>query len=120
MSLRAARSSDGTNWSTPEPVGLEPTARALRPQLSQDTDGVLWAVWYDSRSTDWRWKVFTSRLDRATGLDRGPTQLTTVGNNTWPAADQGVVVFTSDRAAECIQRDHTQQIYRLQAHQQHR
>ena len=34
--------------------------------------------------------------------------------------DQGVVVFTSDRAAERIQRDHTQQICRLQADQQHR
>ncbi|MFC5268205.1 CehA/McbA family metallohydrolase [Kribbella qitaiheensis] len=119
LSLRAARSSDGTNWSTPEPVGLEPTAMSQRPQLSQDPDGVLRAVWYDSRAADWRWKIFTSRLDRAIGWTAA-TQLTTAGNNTWPAADQGAVVFTSDRAAERIQRDHTQQIYRLQAYRQHR
>jgi hypothetical protein len=42
-------------------------------------------------------------------------QLTTRGNNTWPAVDQGLVVFTSDRAADRTQRDWTQQIYRVQA-----
>jgi hypothetical protein len=113
LSLRASRTSDGTTWSAPELVGLEPTAMSQRPQLSQDPDGALRAVWYDSRSADWRWKIFSARLDRSTGWT-APTQLTAAGNNTWPAADHGIVVFTSDRAAERTQRDWTQQVYILQ------
>jgi hypothetical protein len=112
LSLRTSKSTDGSTWSAPEQLGVEPTAMSQRPQLSQDPDGILHAVWYDSRSADWRWKVFTSRLDRATGWT-GPTQLTVSGNGTWPAADQGVVIFTSDRQAERTQRDWTQQIYLL-------
>jgi hypothetical protein len=55
-------------------------------------------------------------VHRPAGRPRGwtaPTQLSIAGNETWPAADQGIVVFTSDRQAERTQRDHTQQIYLL-------
>ncbi|WP_143022233.1 hypothetical protein [Nonomuraea maritima] len=43
-------------------------------------------------------------------------QLTTPGNNTWPAADGGVVVFTTDRAATRTQHDVTQEVHQLRAH----
>jgi hypothetical protein len=85
-----------------------------RPRLSRDPDQTVRAVWYDTRSTDWRWKVFTSRLDTRTGWTE-PTRLTTGGNGTWPAVDKGVVVFTSDRRAARSQRDWTQQIYLIRA-----
>lgn len=110
LSLRASRSADGAAWSTAEPVGLEAAAMSQRPRLSRDPDQTVRVVWYDSRSTDWRWKVFTSRLDRRSGWT-APAQLSVPGNGTWPAADRGVVVFTSDRGAARPQRDHTQQIY---------
>ncbi|MFJ4467344.1 CehA/McbA family metallohydrolase [Streptomyces sp. NPDC089424] len=113
LSLRACRSTDGgTTWSAWESVALEATAMSQRPRLSTDADGTVRAVWYDTRAADWRWKVWTATLDRRTGWTTAK-QLTTLGNNTWAAAAQGVVVFTSDRAATRTQRDRTQQIYLL-------
>ncbi|AWS43538.1 hypothetical protein DKM19_21305 [Streptosporangium sp. 'caverna'] len=111
LSLRASRSADGgRTWSPSEPVGLNPDAMSQRPRLSQDPDNSVRAVWYDTRSADWRWKVFTSRLDRRSGWTP-PVQLTTLGNGTFPSIGHGFVVFTSDRAATRTQRDGTQQIY---------
>jgi hypothetical protein len=111
LSLRASRSADGgRTWSASEPVGLNPDAMSQRPRLSQDPDNSVRAVWYDTRSADWRWKVFTSRLDRKSGWT-APVQLTTLGNGTFPSIGNGFVVFTSDRAATRTQRDGTQQIY---------
>lgn len=81
-----------------------------RAALSRDPNGTVRAVWYDSRSTDWRWKVFTATLDSNNGWSEAQ-QVTTRGNNTWPALDQGVMVCTSDRAATRTQRDRTQQVY---------
>jgi hypothetical protein len=69
-----------------------------------------WAVWYDSRSADWRWKIFTATLDAHSGWSAA-TQVSHRGNNTWPSVHRGVVVFTSDRGATRTQRDHTQQIF---------
>jgi hypothetical protein len=110
LSLRSSRSSDGgTTWSASEPVGLSPAAMSQRPRLSRDPDGTVRAVWYDTRSADWRWKVFTARHD-ASGWSE-PVQLTTRGNNTFPAAGGGFVVFTTDRGATRTQRDGTQQVY---------
>ncbi|WP_432935615.1 CehA/McbA family metallohydrolase [Kribbella sp. CA-253562] len=109
LSLRASRSSDGLTWSVPEPVASAPAAMSQRPRLGRDRDGSIRAVWYDSRSADWRWKVFTATAGR-TGWS-APVQLSTAGNNTWPAVDQGVVAFTTDRAAERDQRDRTQQVH---------
>ncbi|MFI7611129.1 CehA/McbA family metallohydrolase [Nonomuraea terrae] len=114
LSLRASRSADGgRTWTPAEPVGLAPDAMSQRPRLSRDPDRTIRAVWYDSRSADWRWKVFTSRRGR-TGWSAAE-QLTTPGNNTWPAADRGVVVFTTDRSATRTQRDATQEVYALRA-----
>ncbi|MEO3868771.1 CehA/McbA family metallohydrolase [Nonomuraea sp. B12E4] len=112
LALRAARSADGgRTWSPPEQVALSPDAMSQRPRLSQDPDKTVRAVWYDSRSADWRWKVFTSRRE-STGWTAAE-QLTTPGNNTWPATDRGVVVFTTDRSATRTQRDVTQEVHLL-------
>lgn len=111
LSLRASRSTDGgTTWSASEPVALKPDAMSQRPRLSRDPDGAVRAVWYDTRSADWRWKVFTSRHDPRSGWS-APVQLTTRGNNTFPSASGGFVVFTTDRQAVRTQRDGTQQVY---------
>ncbi len=81
-----------------------------RARLSLDPDGAVRAVWYDTRSSDWRWKVFTARYDAGW---TPPRQLTTLGNGTFPSLGGGFVVFTSDRAATRTQRDPTQQVYLL-------
>ncbi|MYS23890.1 MULTISPECIES: CehA/McbA family metallohydrolase [unclassified Streptomyces] len=111
LQLRASRSADGgTTWTAFEQVGPAPEAMSQRARLSQDPDGAVRAVWYDSRSTDWRWKVFTATFDLTAGWSAA-RQVTTRGNNTWPAAHSGVVVFTTDRAARRPQRDATQQVF---------
>ncbi|WP_211193136.1 CehA/McbA family metallohydrolase [Actinoplanes sp. TBRC 11911] len=109
LSLKASRSTDGTTWSPAEPIAVEPAAMSQRPKLDTDSDGVVRAVWYDSRSDDWRWMVYTSR--RTGSGWSAAVQLTTRGNATWPALDKGSVVFTTDRRAERVQRDHTQEIF---------
>jgi predicted metal-dependent phosphoesterase TrpH len=114
LSLRASRSADaGTTWTPAEPVAVEPSAMSQRPRLGLDADRTVRAVWYDSRSPDWRWKVLTATLDARSGWS-GPTQLTTAGNGTWPAVDRGTVAFTSDRRSPRTQRDLTHQIYLIQ------
>ncbi|MFK3984294.1 CehA/McbA family metallohydrolase [Micromonospora sp. NPDC050397] len=111
LSLRASRSTDGgRTWSTAESFAVEPAAMSQRPRLGQDQDGRVRAVWYDSRSTDWRWQVFTAKLDHA-GRWTAPTRLSVAGNGTWPAVSGSAVVFTSDRRAERTQRDWTQQVF---------
>src|SRR5262249_11341963 len=60
LSLRASTSVDGAVWAAPVSVGLEAAAMSQRPQLDIDRRGTLRAVWYDSRSTDWRWQVFSA------------------------------------------------------------
>ncbi|MFI6263095.1 CehA/McbA family metallohydrolase [Micromonospora sp. NPDC051006] len=109
LMLRASRSADGVMWSPSEAVALDPNAMSQRPRLAADRDGTVRAVWYDSRSADWRWKVFTSR--RTASGWTPPVQVSTLGNGTWPAVDKGAVVFTSDRRAMRTQRDRTQEIY---------
>ncbi|MEV4812137.1 CehA/McbA family metallohydrolase [Micromonospora avicenniae] len=109
LSLRASRSTDGVTWSAAEPVALDPNAMSQRPRVAADPDGAVRVVWYDSRSADWRWKVFTSRRNPSGWTP--PLQVSTLGNNTWPAVDKGAVVFTSDRRAARSQRDRTQEIY---------
>ncbi|HEY2552102.1 MAG TPA: sialidase family protein [Streptosporangiaceae bacterium] len=111
LSLRSSHSADGgATWSPFEQVAFDADAMSQRARLSRDGDGAVRAVWYDSRSADWRWKVFTARRDQQAGWG-SPQQLTTLGNGTFPAADGGVVVFTSDRGAARTQRDATQQVF---------
>lgn len=111
LELRASRSTDGgATWSASEQVALAPDAMSQRARLGVDPDGTVRAVWYDSRSADWRWKIFTATLDAHSGWS-AVTQVSHRGNNTWPSVHRGVVVFTSDRGATRTQRDHTQQIF---------
>ncbi|MFG1625476.1 CehA/McbA family metallohydrolase [Kribbella sp. NPDC049227] len=111
LALRASRSTDGgATWTAFEQVAFAPNAMSQRARLGVDLDGTVRAVWYDSRSADWRWKVFTATLDAKTGWSPA-TQVSHRGNNTWPAVHRGIVVFTSDRGATRTQRDHTQQIF---------
>ncbi len=115
IGLRTSRSTDGgLTWTAWAPLALEPNAMSQRVRLSNDADGSVRAVWYDSRSTDWRWKIFTARRTASGGWG-AESMLSTLGNGTFPAASQGYVVFTSDRDATRIQRDITQLVYLVQA-----
>jgi predicted metal-dependent phosphoesterase TrpH len=109
LSLRASRSEDGRTWSAAETIALDPNAMSQRPKLDVDDDGEVRAVWYDSRSTDWRWKVYTSRRTASGWTDA--VRLSSSGNGTWPSVDKGTVVFTSDRRASRVQRDATQEVF---------
>ncbi|GHJ41731.1 CehA/McbA family metallohydrolase [Streptomyces sp. TS71-3] len=113
LQLRASRSTDGgATWTPFEQVALAPEAMSQRARLSRDPGGPLRAVWYDSRSADWRWKVYTATFEAASGWSPAK-QVTTRGNNTWPALDRGTLVFTSDRGARRVQRDRTHQVHLL-------
>jgi hypothetical protein len=111
LALRASRSTDGGHtWAASVPVAFDADGMSQRARLSNDPDGHVRAVWFDSRSEDWRWKVFTARFDPRTGWSAA-TQLAKAGNATYPAASGGIVVFTSDRGAVRGQRDITQQVF---------
>jgi hypothetical protein len=111
LSIRSASSTNATDWTTAEPVGLEPAAMSQRPRLTSDHHGDVVAMWYDSRSADWRWNVFAAEL---TDAGWGPAELVSGdGNNTWPSIDGDTVVFTTDRDQTSLQRDPTQSVYLL-------
>jgi hypothetical protein len=115
LALRACRSTDGGHtWTASVPVAFDADAMSQRPRLSRDGDGRVRAVWFDSRSADWRWKVFTARFDPRSGWSAA-TRLSGPANATYPATAGGVVVFTGDRAAT-TQRDGTQQVFLLSTH----
>ena len=111
LSIRSASSSDGSNWTAVEPVGLAPQAMSQRPRLSLDPTGDARAVWYDSRASDWRWNVFTAAL-RAGGWDAAE-QISGGGNCTWPSIDGTHIAFTTDRDQANLQRDRTHGVYVL-------
>jgi len=80
LSLRASWSSDGgKSWSTSMAVASYADAMSQRARLSSDSDGTVRAVRYDSRSSDWRWKVFTAVLNRSQGWGE-PKMLGGTGN----------------------------------------
>jgi hypothetical protein len=108
--IRASRSADGRTWSVAADVSNAPQAMALRPQLTVDADSVL-AVWSDSRSLDWRWQLFASRLTSSTWTT--PEQLTSNGNALWPAVARDRVVFTTDRRSAREQRRVRQEVFVL-------
>jgi len=109
VALRWSRSTDGGGTFAPSaPFAAAPDAMSEQPSLATGADGVVRAVWYDSRSADWRWSVWSSSL----GSDgwSGPVRITGPGNATYPAAAGDVVVFTSDRNTR-PQRDRTEEVY---------
>jgi hypothetical protein len=115
LAVLAAVSSDGgATFSTPGVLAPETTTMSERPRLGVDEDGTVRAVWYDSRSVDWRWRVMTAVYQTTTGWDAG-TLLSGPGINTWPVTSGGVIAFASTRNATRLQRDQTQQVFVLPA-----
>jgi hypothetical protein len=111
LAVMAATARDGAAFGAPVVLGPEPKAMSQRARLGVDADGAVRAVWYDSRSADWRWRVMTARLGE-TGWSAGAL-LPGKGNNTWPATDGGAMVFASTRDAKRLQRDRTQGVFVL-------
>lgn len=114
-SIRYSVSTDfGQNWSAAqEPPALAEDAQYMSqyPRLGVDADGRVRAVWYDSRHSDWRWKIMSARWDGDAWTDA--RLLDGAGVNTWPATAGSVIVFSSTRNASRVQRDPTQQIMLL-------
>jgi len=113
LSVRAAVSGDGgKSFAAPVVVGADDKTMSERPRLGVDADGAVRAVWYDSRSADWRWRVMTAVFRPDSGWEPG-TLLMARGNNTWPVTAGGQVAFASTRNAQRLQRDPTQQVFLL-------
>jgi hypothetical protein len=113
LSVLAASSPDGgKTFSAPAALALDAKTMSERPRLGLDKDGSVRAVWYDSRSADWRWRVMTAVHRNGAGWDAG-RMITGRGNNTWPATAGGAIVFASTRNAVRQQRDATQQVFVL-------
>jgi hypothetical protein len=111
LAVLAAWSADGgLSWSPPVTLGADAAAMSQWPRLGRNSDGDAQVVWYDSRSSDWRWRVMTAELSSAGAWSAGRLVLGR-GNNTWPAFDGGLIVFATTRSASRLQRDHTQQIF---------
>jgi hypothetical protein len=113
LAVMAAVAREGAAFGAPVALGLDAKAMSQRARLGVDADGAVRAVWYDSRSTDWRWRVMTARLGD-TGWSAGALS-PGKGNNTWPATSGGSIVFASTRNAKRMQRDRTQDIFVLRA-----
>lgn len=114
LSIRHARSTDdGASFVLSEQaLAADEGAFGQYPRLAAAGDGGLHAVWYDNRASDWRWRVMSTRYRLDSGWDGGAL-LMGRGINTWPAADQGQLVFASTRNAQRMQRDRTQEIFLL-------
>jgi hypothetical protein len=118
LSVLAAVSTDGgKSFGAPAVLGADDKTMSERPRLGVDTDGSVRAVWYDSRSADWRWRVMTAVFKKDTGWDGGML-LNGRGINTWPATSGGLIAFASTRNATRLQRDPTQQVFLLNAAKQ--
>ncbi len=106
-----ARSSDGgLSFSAPAAIAADSVGMGQYPKLGVDAAGAVRAVWYDNRSSDWRWRVMTAVHD-ALGNWMQVETLPARGINTWPATSGGAIVFASTRNAERVQRDLTQEIF---------
>ena len=112
VSIMTAVSADGLTFSRPAVLAPLSEAMMQRPRLGQEPDGAIRAVWYDSRSADWRWRVMTALHGIDSGWNEGIV-LSGRGNNTWPATAGGVIVFAGTRNAIRLQRDPTQQVFVL-------
>ena len=108
--LSAWSADGGLSWTAPVTVAADANAMSQWPRLGRGADGEAQLVWYDSRSADWRWRVMTASLGENGQWSAG-RMLPGKGNNTWPALDQGVMVFAGTRNAQRLQRDHTQQVF---------
>jgi hypothetical protein len=113
LSVLAATSTDsGTTFAAPVTLAPDALTMSERPRLGVDRDGAVRAVWYDSRSADWRWRVMTALHRAGAGWD-AERLINGRGVNTWPATSGGAIVFASTREAMRLQRDATQQVFVL-------
>jgi len=113
LSVRAAVSSDnGATFSAPAVLAPDTQTMSERPRLGTDPNGSVRAVWYDSRSADWRWRVMSAVYNRDSGWSAG-SLLNGRGVNTWPVTAGGYIAFASTRNAARLQRDPTQQVFLL-------
>lgn len=111
LSVLSARSTDGgTIFSAPAAISPAASAMSQFPHMGVEPDGRVRAVWYDSRSADWRWRVATAVMGTDGAWSAGEV-INSPGNNTWPATSGGVIAMASTRNALRMQRDHTQEIY---------
>ncbi len=107
--VSAQETSDG--FSAPQVIDAGARGMGQYVRLGTQTDGRVRAVWADSRSEDWRWRVMSAVLGESGWT--GARLLDARGNNTWPATAGGQLAFASTRQAQRLQRDRTQQIYLL-------
>ncbi len=98
------------NWGAARTFGKDANAMSEHPQLVATPGGVK-AVWYDSRSADWRWSLWSTVLSADAASPA--TRITGAGNATYPALSGSLVSFTSDRHATRAQRDQTEGVFVL-------
>ncbi|MEW6169312.1 MAG: CehA/McbA family metallohydrolase [Pseudomonadota bacterium] len=107
--LSVLREAQAPAFSAAQAVAEEAAASGRAPRLGLDADGRAQLAWFDSRSTDWRWRVMHAAFDgsswAAPGLIQGR------GLNTWPVPAGPYLAFASTRNAKRLQRDRTQQIF---------
>jgi predicted metal-dependent phosphoesterase TrpH len=99
----------GAGWQPARQIGFNADAMSQRPQVVTAGTGAR-VVWYDSRSADWRWSLWSAAVDPS---GAAPVRLTGAGNASYAAASGNLVAFTSDRHATRVQRDQTQGVYLL-------
>jgi hypothetical protein len=108
LSLQSAVSDDGgASFGAILPVGAQASAMSQYVRLGSGKNGEVQAVWYDNRSSDWRWRIATASYVNAWGET---SLVPSKGINTWPSVDAGVIAFASTRNARRVQRDRTQQV----------
>ena len=103
--IRSARSDEqGAHFSAVVDVTAESEpGMARRPAFGRRANGALTLSWSDSRSADWRWRIFAADVT-ADGF-AAPVRVTGPGNATFQRLAAGELVFTSDRALQRVQRD---------------
>lgn len=110
LELAYAVAADPAQAPAVQGLAENPPGMAQRPAIGRDAAGRSWIVWMDSRSDDWRWRIFGARLEAE---ELGPAQrLSGAGNAGFARLEQGELVFTTDRSAQFLQRDPTHQIWR--------
>lgn len=113
LTVLSSRTTDGTTFSAPAAIAAAELGHAQYPQLGNDGDGRVRAVWSDSRSEDWRWRIMTAVSSGAAWT--GAKLIDSRGNNSWPSTAGGAIAFASTRNAIRQQRDRSQDIVVLTA-----
>lgn len=110
--IRSARSADdGANFTTPIAVtNVANPGMARRPVFGTTALGTLTLTWSDSRSDDWRWRVYAATVTAGGFGDE--QRISGPGNATFQRLERGQLVYTSDRLLERVQRDSRFSVFR--------